>query len=215
MSVREAVVYVLTYYWLWILGIAFVVWLAVFLTVHLIAGAPQYRLYAVFANTTADAGNGSALWEDFTSFADFEDDDRKVAFDANCFFDYTRNQGRGNSYYNAFITLADTGTMDLITMAPEQLAALGQSGRLMDLNDPRCAAILEKYGDRLIWYEPPADAEETEPVPVGIDLSDSLLVTRYGLYPDGCALGVSAHSERIDAIAAFLEFVLEEGTTGA
>ena len=215
MSVGQAIGYILTYYWIWILGIAFGVWLIVFLAVHLIAGEPQYRLYAVFANTTADAGNGSAIWKDFQAFDDFESDDEKVEFDANFFFDYTRNQGRGNSYYNAFVTLADTGTLDLITMDAAQLSALGQSGRLMDLNDPRCAEILKKYGDRLVWYEPPEDADETEPVPVGIDLSDSLLVTRYKLYPGDCALGVSAQSGRIDAVLAFLECVLEEGTTGA
>ena len=28
--------------------------------------------------------------------------------------------------------------------------------------------IMEKYGDRLIWYEPPEDAEQIDPVPVGI-----------------------------------------------
>lgn len=215
MSFGQAIGYILTYYWLWILGIAFGVWLIVFLTVHLIAGEPQYRLYAVFANTTADAGNGSAIWEDFRAYDDFASDDQKLEFDANFFFDYRRNQGRGNSYYNAFITLADSGTLDFITMETAQLAALGQSGRLMDLNDPRCAAILEKYGDRLVWYEPPEDAEQTNPVPVGIDLSDSLLVTRYGIYSGDCALGVSAQSERIDAVIAFLEFVLEEGTTSA
>ena len=215
MSVGQAVGYVLTYYWLWILGIGFGVWLIAFLAVHLIAGPPQYRLYAVFANTTADAGNGSAIWEDFRAFDTSDAEALTVEFDARIYFDYARNQGRGTSYYNAFIALADSGTLDLITMDSAQLAALGQSGRLMDLSDPRCAAIMEKYGDRLIWYKPPEDAEQIEPVPVGIDLSDSLLVTRYGLYPGDCALGISAHSDRIDAVLAFLDFVLGEGTTNA
>lgn len=215
MSFRQAVVYILTYYWLWILGIAFGVWLIAFLTVHLFAGEPQYRIYAVFANTTANAGNGSALWEDFCAYDGADSDELKTEFDAKLYFDYARNKGRGSSYYSAFIALADSGTLDLITMESSQLAALAQSGRLMDLNDPRCAEIMEKYGDRLIWYEPPEDAEQIAPVPVGIDLSDSLLVTRYGLYPGDCALGVSAQSDRIDAVLAFLEFVLEEGSTNA
>lgn len=213
MSVGQAIGYILTYYWLWILGIGFGVWLIVFLAVHMLAGEPQYRIYAVFANTTADAGNGSALWEDFRAFDPPGSEDEVVEFDGRMFFDYARNKGRGSSYYSGFIALADSGTLDLITMDPAQLAALGQSGRLMDLNDPRCAEILARYGDRLIWYEPPEDAEQIDPVPVGIDLSDSLLVTRYQLYPDACALGIGAQSERIDAVLAFLEFVLEEGPT--
>ena len=211
MSVRQAAGYILTYYWLWLLGIGFGLWLIAFLAVHLLAGEPEYRLYAVFANTTADAGNGSAIWEDFQAFDASGSADLEVEFDARMYFDYARNKGRGSSYYSGFIALADSGTLDLITMDSAQLSALGQSGRLMELNDSRCAEILERYGDRLIWYEPPEDAEQTGPVPVGIDLSDSLLVTRYGMYPGDCALGIGAHSERIDAVLAFLEFALEEG----
>ena len=93
-------------------------------------------------------------------------------------------------------------------MFPEQLAPLGESGRLLDLNLERCSQLREKYADRLIWYEPPEYMEETDPVPVGIDISDSLLVTKYGIYPESAALGIASESTRLDAAAVFLEFIL-------
>ncbi len=79
---------------------------------------------------------------------------KKVVFDCATYFDYTKNQAKGNAYYNAFIALTDAGELDAITMEPESLAALGQSGRLLDLNDPRCHELLEKYADRVIYYTP-------------------------------------------------------------
>ena len=95
-------------------------------------------------------------------------------------------------------------------MMPEQLAALGQSGRLLDWNLDRCKTLREKYADRLIWYEPSEEDELTEPVPVGIDISDSLLVSKYKIYVTDLALGIGAQSERLDAVEVFLEFIWNE-----
>lgn len=205
MTRRQRLRFIASYYWLWIAGILCAVSLTVYLAVHLAAGAPEYRLYAVFANTRADADSGSALWEDFTAYAGYDPHEKRVQFDDESYFDYTRNQAKGNTYYNAFVTLADTGTLDLITMAPEQLAALGQSGRLLDLRLQ--GGLCERYRDRLIWYH----SEQGEDIPVGIDVSDSLLATRYALYSEGCALGIAAQSTRVDSVERFLSFILEEG----
>ena len=205
MTWRQRLRFVAAYYGLWIAGVVCGGALIIYLAVRIAAGPPQYRLYAVFTNTRADAGSGSALWRDFTEYAGYDLKEKRVEFDAASYFDYTRNQAKGNTYYNAFVTLSDTGTLDLITMEPEQLSALGQSGRLLDWNAEKCGTLRERYADRLIYYQPP----EGEPIPVGIDLSDSLLVTKYRLYTDGCALGLSAQSTRLDSAADFIRFVLE------
>ena len=211
MTWRQRLRFIASYYWLWIGGILCAVTLIVYLAVHIAAGAPEYWLYAVFTNTRADAGNGSALGEDFISAAGYELSEKRVQFDADSYFDYTRNQAKGNTYYNAFVMLSDTGTLDLITMMPEQLAPLGQSGRLMNWDFEECKALREKYADRLIWYTPPENTETeiTEPIPVGIDISDSLLVTKYQVYPESAALGIASGSTRLDAVEVFLNFIFE------
>ena len=48
----------------------------------------------------------------------------------------------------------------------------------------------------------------TEEVPVGIDLSDSLLVTKYHIYEDNCVLGIGAYSHNLENVEQFLRFVL-------
>lgn len=206
LSWKEAIEYIWTYYKLWIIGIVAFLSLTIFLAIRITTNIEGYWLNGIFANTMADAGTGSSLWEDFTDYADLDLKEKKLEFNAESYFDYLKNQAKGNDYYNAFVALADAGILDFITMEPESLAALAQSGRLADLRLDRFRAVYERYADRLIFFE---SAEEGS-IPVGIDLSDSLLVTKYGLYAEGCALGVGAHSENVDVVALFIEFLLQE-----
>jgi hypothetical protein len=209
---REKVRYIWSYFWIPIVGILFVLIFGTFLVVRIATNISDNWLMVTFSNTTAQVGTGSQLWEDFTEYAGYDLKEKKVEFNAESYFDYTKNQAKGNAYYNAFITLADVGELDAITMEPQSLAALGQSGRLFDLNDEQCAELKAKYADRFIYYTPTdEDGAELAPIPVGIDVSDSLLVTQYHVYPEGCALGVGAHSENIKEVGDFLRFILGEG----
>ena len=98
-------------------------------------------------------------------------------------------------------------------MEADSLEGVGQSGRLMDLRDERCRKIYERYKDRLIYSVPYNTEYSTEPVPIGIDISDSALVTKYHMYEESCAIGIGAHSSHIEAVEQFLEYVM--CTTGA
>ena len=209
---KEKLRYIWTYFWIPIVAILFVLVFGTFLIVRISTNIPDNWLMVTFANTTAQAGTGSQLWEDFTEHTGYDLKQKKVEFNAESYFDYLKDQAKGNAYYNAFVTLADVGELDAITMESASLAALGQSGRLFDLNDEKCADLKAKYADRFVYYTPTDEnGKELDPIPVGIDISDSLLVTKYHLYVDSCALGVGAHSENIKEVGDFLSFVLGEG----
>ena len=209
---KEKIRYIWTYFWIPIVAILFILIFGTFLIVRISTNIPDNWLMVTFANTTAQAGTGSQLWEDFTDYAGYDLKEKKVEFNAESYFDYLKDQAKGNAYYNAFVTLSDVGELDAITMESASLAALGQSGRLFDLNDEKCADLKAKYADRFVYYTPTDEnGKELDPIPVGIDISDSLLVTKYHLYVDSCALGVGAHSENIKEVGDFLSFVLGEG----
>ena len=209
---KEKIRYIWTYFWIPIVAILFVLFFGTFLIVRISTNIPDNWLMVTFANTTAQAGTGSQLWDDFTEHTGYDLKQKKVEFNAESYFDYLKDQAKGNAYYNAFVTLADVGELDAITMESASLAALGQSGRLFDLNDEKCADLKAKYADRFVYYTPTDEnGKELDPIPVGIDISDSLLVTKYHLYVDSCALGVGAHSENIKEVGDFLSFVLGEG----
>jgi hypothetical protein len=210
MSRRKRVQYIWTYYHLWIIGIVSLIVFIIWLIIHTLTGVRGYWFYAVFSNTRAQVGTGSEMWKDFVDYSGYDIKEKNVEFIASSYFDYTKEAAYGNVYYEAFVALSDVGTLDVITMEADSIAALGQSGRLIDLQSEPCADIAKKYEDRLIYYYPPDDAEDDSPVAVGIDVSDSRLVTEYGLYQDSCGIAVGAHSQNIAAVEAFLDFILED-----
>ena len=205
LSWKEKIEYIWTYYKLWIIGIVSFLTITVFLIVRISTNIEGHWLYGMFANTFADVGTGSELWEDFAEYAGLDLTEKKLEFNAEVYFDYLKNQSKGNDYYNAFVALTDAGVLDFITMEPDSLEALAQSGRLTDLRLDRCKALLDRYQDRVICFQ-----GQEGPIPVGFDISDSILITKYRVYPERCAIGICAHSENLDVIARFLEFLLKE-----
>lgn len=207
---REAVQYIWMYFKIPIIAIVFVLGFGTFLIIRIATNIPDNWLTVTFSNTYARVGTGSQLWTDFTEKTGYDLTKKKVEFNAESYFDYLQDQAKGNAYYNAFVSLVDAEELDAITQEKDSLTALGQSGRLLDLNDERCAAIKKKYGDRFLYYEPvDEDGEKGEKIPVGIDLSDSILMTKYHIYADSCALGIGAKSKNLEEIEDFIDFVLE------
>ena len=209
MNRKEAVQYIWDYFKIPIIAVLFVLIFGIYLAFRMMTNIPDNWLAVTFANTTADVGTGSALWKEFTEAAGYDLSEKKVEFNADSYFDYLKNQARGNAYYNAFIAMTDAGELDAVTMESDSLAALGQSGRLLDLNDERCSRIREKYADRFIYYQPAEEnGKQGEKIPVGIDLSDSILMTKYHLYAGSCALGIGAYSENLQEVEFFIDYVL-------
>ena len=129
---KEKIQYIWMYFKIPIIIALFVIGFGTFLIVRIATNIPDNWLTVTFANTTARAGTGSEIWKDFTEYAGYDLKQKKVEFNAESYFDYLQNQARGNAYYNAFVSLADAGEIDAITMSKDSLAALGQSGRQFD-----------------------------------------------------------------------------------
>ena len=201
--------YVWDYYKLWIIGI---VCLIAFLIYFIVARAMTPNdnwFYITIANTQADAGNKSQIWRDFVDYSGYDTREKNVYFNTNCYFDPFSE--KANPYYTYFVAYVDAGTLDLIAMEKDDLQKLGERGRLLDLSRPEASEIMTRYKDRLIYAVPLDEEYSTEPVPIGIDLSDSVLVSKYHIYGDSCAVGVSANCPHMDAVLRFLSFVLEDG----
>ena len=207
MDVRAKAEYIWEYYKLWIIGIACALAAVIGFTVHFLVTPRENWFYAVFANTYAQAGEHSQFWDGFVEYAGLDVKEKNVVFNSTCYFD--PESSSYNQYYNAFVAYVDSGTMDIVKMETEDLKALGKKGRLMDLSNKEIAGTLaEKYKDRLVYAVPNDTEYSTDPVPVGIDLSDTCLVTEYHLYEDSCALGLSALAPHVSQAEVFLEYVL-------
>ena len=207
-SLREKIEYIAEYYWIQIVlvvgGLAF----AIFAIYRANFAIKEYWLYGIFANTMENGGSNSPLWQDFEEYAGYDLKQKNLEFNASSWFDPTVPGGTNNSYYQAFVAVTEAGDLDFVTLGKEGLQAVGSSGRLLDLNSEACTKIREKYEDRFVYCLPYDEEYSTEEVPVGIDLSDSLLVTKYHIYEDNCVLGIGAYSHNLENVEQFLRFVL-------
>lgn len=201
--------YIWQYYRLWIIGILCAVGFTIYMIWNAATALPGNYFFITFAGTRADVGNHSALWDGYVQYTGFDTTLQNVEFNNAAYFDYAKNQGFGNNYYNMFIAHIDSGTLDAVTMEEDALRAFGSTGRLLDLNREECRSLREKYGDRLIYTQANSDYS-TEPVPIGIDIHDSILMTKYSLYPESCALGIGSESTHIEAVELFLDYIFEE-----
>ena len=211
MRTKEKLRYLLDYYWLWILGILGAVVIIIYVIFHMFFTVKDYWFYAIFANTMEAGGNDTAIWKDFVEYAGYDTKEKKVEFNAASFFDPTVPSGTANSYFQAFVAVLESGDLDIVTIGKDALAAIGSSGRLLDLEADPVKDAFGEYADRFIYCEPYDETYSEEPVPVGIDLSGSRLVTQYHLYEQDAALGISAYTKRVDEAERFLRFLFEDG----
>ena len=236
LSFGQKISYILEYYWLWIAGLVLALFLLIYIPYRAFFTIKDYWFYAVFANTMEDAGSGSALWQDYSAYSGSDLTEKAILMNAASYFDPTKRGGTNNSYFQSFVAVTEAGDLDVVTIGTDALVELGRSGRLIDLRDDKVSAIYEKYQDRILWCEPydteyaieaasesaseavsepasgsAADGSEIPLVPVGIDISDSLLVTKYHVYEGDCALGIGAYTTRPEAVANFLAFILPDG----
>ncbi len=211
MTAGKKAEYIWQYYKLWLIGAAALVAFVIYLTVNFISANRDTQLYVSFVNTNAEVGNGSALWKGYVSETGADTSKVNIDFDAELYFDMSKKSVTGNHYYEKLVVLIDSGTDDAVVMSEDNIKAFGAKGRLLSLDDERAASIAQKYADRIRTTTVTDEDGSTREVPVAIDISDSRIVTQAGAYRDeGCALGISAYSTRVDEVERFLDYVLQE-----
>ncbi len=202
--------YIWIYYKIWIIAAAAIVCFAVYAGTAVRGAIGENWFYACFANTSADVGSDSAFCREFAEYAGYDLRQKNLVFNAQMYCQPSK--GKYNDvYYQNLVTYLDSGVLDVLVMEELEIQTLGASGRLLDLEDPRVAAVYEKYKDRLV-YCTPYRAEEygKDQVAVGIDLSGSVLVGEHKAYPDGCVLAISSQAPHMDQIESFLAFLFRE-----
>lgn len=203
---RDVLRYLWQYYKLWIIGIGFFAGFTAYALWNYFTVPGDIHFYAILSNTYADLGKGSAFYDGFVEYAGYDLSEGVVEIDCA---NYCKPSGRamGNTYYEKLISMLDGQVDDVWIAEAEDVIAVGETGRLMDLDTPAAEAIRERYADRFV-YCTPNDAEySTEPVPVGIDLSGTALTGEFSPYPNGAVLGVNAYTKRAEQAGAFLDYV--------
>lgn len=211
MSLRGKLSYIVTYYWVQLALIVFLLAFGLYLHSQMSVQLAENHFAACFANTIAELGPDSDFGRGFARYAGYDLKQKNLVLMDECWCHPGEASAFNNTYYNLLVTYLDSGTLDVLVMPEADLAAVGQSGRLMDLRDERTAALFDAWQDRLIWVVPNAQSDYGDaPVPVGIDLSGTPLVGENAPYGESAVLGVSALAPRPEQAEVFLKYLFEE-----
>lgn len=208
MSLRGKLSYIVTYYWVQLGLIVLVLALGLYLHSQMSVQLAENHFAACFANTTAELGPDSEFGQGFARYAGYDLKQKNLVLMDECWCKPGEASAFNNTYYNLLVTYLDSATLDVLVMPADDLAAVGQSGRLMDLRDERTAAIFEAYQDRLLWVVPNAQSDYgNDPVPVGIDLSGTPLVGTDAPYGESAVLGMNSLAPNPEQAAVFLSYL--------
>ncbi len=201
--------YIWDYYRYQIIIISFLLIFGIWFAWRSATAIRENWLCVVFPNARTQVGEGSELWKEYAAFTGYDLNQKNLLFEDKLYFDPTTESGMNNVYYETFVAMAETGQMDGVTMRREEMEALGKSGRLIDLSSDPCKRIYEKYQDRLVYSLPYDTAYSKEPVPIGIDVSDSILMSRFHIYENSCVFSIGSYSRNIEECEKFLDWILE------
>ena len=205
-GLRARLKYIWQYYRLWIIGIAFAVGFVGYAVWNYVTVPGNIHFYGIFSNTYAQLGKGSDFYNGFVEAAGYDLKTGVVEIDCA---NYCKPSGRviGNNYYEKLISMLDGGVDDVWIAGAEDVIAVGEAGRLMDLNGDAAALIREKYADRFIYCTPLDASYSDKPVPIGIDLAGTALTGEYSAYPEGAVLAVHACTPRPEQVIVFLDYL--------
>ena len=205
---RDRLKYIWQYYRLWIIGLCSVLCFASYAIWNYVTVPGDIHFYAIFSNTYAQLGPGSDFYNGFVETAGYDLSTGVGEIDCA---NYCKPSGRaaGNIYYEKLISMLDGKVDDVWIAEAEDVIAVGEGGRLTDLNSSEAAALKERYGDRFVYCMPLDESYSDQPVPIGIDLAGTALTGEYSAYPNGAVLGVNAYTQRLDQVVVFLDYLFE------
>lgn len=210
----QKIFYVIEYYWLWIGAVFFTLFFAGYLIHNMFFTIHENWFYILFTNIMAEESVVSEIHQDYADFTGYDLSEKNIVISASSYFDASVNGGTNNTYYQVFAAAVEAGDLDAVIMEEANLKAVGASGILLDLSQGEYADLFAPYEELFVYTIPYDEAYSTSPVPVGIDISSSLLTEKYHLYEDGCVLGVGTRTGHPEAIRAFLDFIGIESKGG-
>lgn len=158
-------------------------------------------VHVSFLNCYDDVSEASDFYQGFIEYADFQKEG-EVIFDANVFFDLSRDSDYRNSYYQKTVAYLEAGTTDAVVCQEANLMGLVRGGRILSLEDNKAKEICKKYRERIVNYT----TEEGEGILVGIDISDSPVLAEMISYKGGYCLCISAFTGRLEHVACMSAF---------
>ncbi len=205
MSVKKAIGYILDYYKIPLISIGVLIgllcyFMSIFLRpVQEAAGSVAFVNF--YEDVTEDSGFYTAFMEQYKEKMPVES---ILVFDNHYFFNLEKEADYKNSYYQKLTAYLEAGTVDVVICEEENLMGIAKSGRFLDLSDERVVEIYKQYQERIVYL-----FLEGEKIPIGIDVSDSPVLTGLNGYQKKCFLAISSNASHLEFVESFLKYLLK------
>lgn len=201
---KEKVAYFAGYYWKQALAVIVVLIFAGSM-IHTMVTRKEEALQVMFINTfVKDDLDVEAYEMEISDYLGIDTKKYEVIMTTGTWIDYENMDELSVANLQKVIVEFAGSTLDVAIIDDAYLENNKQSDMLSDLNDILPAEFLEKYADRVI-YTDVADDEKGS-FPVGIDVSDSVILEGGGLEAYYCFAYNTTH---LDYAISYLEYLLD------
>lgn len=203
---KDKLQYIWDYYKMWIIGAVVLVGLICYFASAFYHRPKDEILNVAFVNFYDDISKETEFYQDFLDFAEQNgalEVNGDITFDSNYFFDLSKASGAANTYYQKMIANLEAKTCDAVVCEYDNLLGIGESGRLLDLEDERVKGFCEPYRERMVTVE-----KDGRSVLIGIDISDSPVFDNVNGYANACYFAISSNAGHLDMVEEFLQYLL-------
>ncbi len=105
------------------------------------------------------------------------------------------------------LVMCAAGVVDVCVVDENYMMHMAEGGYYTDLSKVFTEEQMEKYKDRLIWYDCPGDTKEGEEA-IALEITDASKIVSTQSYPNSkCYFTIIANAPNIDNSLSFLEYL--------
>ncbi len=176
MTGEQKLQYIWDYYKIHITAVVAAVCICIYLFVLMSRPRQEYalRIAGILETAGVEISEESDFYKGFLAYADEQlgvnwREDKVITMDTSYHFDLSQEADFRGESFRLLTTRLESAEVDGILCSYDNMMGIARGGRILDLSDERAGDILERYEDRLVYYET-SDGRE---IPVAVDLTGS------------------------------------------
>ena len=204
MPIKKVLNYIWDYYKIPLISISILIGLIGYFMSIFLRPVQETAGAVAFVNFYEDITENSSFYQTFMEQYKEMPIESTLIFDNHYFFNLEKEADYKNSYYQKLTAYLEAGTVDVVICEEENLMGIAKSGRFLDLSDERVEKIYREYQKQIVYL-----SFEGEKIPIGIDVSDSPVLTGVNGYQKKCYLAISSNASHLEFVENFLQYLLK------
>ncbi len=194
------------YYYKWHVIIAVIVLIFTINTIIDLATRKDIILQVVYVNGFPNV-ESTEFMEDFQKNIEINEKKETTQLDDTFYINSKSPSIYDEQYMEKLMVMASAGTIDVVVVDEDYFKTMAAGGYFLDLSKILSSEQMNKYSDKLFYYDCPDNLTEGEEA-IGIEITDAAKIVSTQSFPNTkCYFGIIANAEHIDNSLAFLEYL--------